>query len=184
MPRAKIQPAAQPNGVGDRPLRMRNEVTGGFAEFYLATWHRLLRTVVLVTADRGDAEDVLQEAYAKAARDWSTVSAMADPAAWVRRVAVNASLDEHRRRRRRKAAYARLRPEPVHHDDLSLEVMDALRALPVAERQVVVLHHLLQLTVTAISEELSRPAGTVKAQLVRGRRQLATLLELDVKESS
>ena len=164
---------------------MRDEVDGdGFAAFYAATWHRLLRTVVLVTADRGDAEDVLQEAYAKAARDWPTVSAMADAAAWVRRVAVNAAVDEHRRRGRRRAAYARVRPEVVHHDDLSVEVMDALRALPITERQVVVLHHLLQLTVTAIGEELNRPTGTVKAQLVRGRTRLAALLELDVKESS
>src|SRR4051794_34077519 len=76
-------------------------------EFYAASWRSLLRPLVLITTDRGDAEDVLQEAFVKAARDWDRISRLDEPAAWVRRVAINAAIDIHRRRGRQRHAYAR-----------------------------------------------------------------------------
>ena len=41
---------------------------GSFEEFYDASYGRLLRQLVLVTGDRGDAEDLLQDAYGRAGR--------------------------------------------------------------------------------------------------------------------
>jgi hypothetical protein len=41
-----------------------------FDRFYTATYDRLLRQLALVTGDRGDAEDVLQEAYGRASLRW------------------------------------------------------------------------------------------------------------------
>lgn len=152
-----------------------------FEQFYEATWRRLLRTLVVITTNRADAEDVLQEAYGKAARDWLSVSRMASPEAWVRRVAVNAAMDLHRRGARRRAAYARLGLEPSPPDALSVEVMQALASLPLSERQVVVLHHLVGLPVAEIADEVGRPSGTVKAQLVRGRKRLAEELRIDLE---
>ena len=154
-----------------------------FEQFYEASWRRLLGSLVLITGSKADAEDVLQDAFGKAARHWSDVKEMGSPEAWVRRVAVNRAMDLHRRSTRQRAAYRRLE-QPEHADDLSLEVMQALSLLPVAERQVVVLHHLLGLSVGEISDELSRPSGTVKAQLVRGRRRLAAELRLDLEVDS
>jgi RNA polymerase sigma factor (sigma-70 family) len=161
--------------------RKQPAVVTPFAEFYAAAWPRLLRPMVLITADRGDAEDVLQEAFAKAATNWTAVSRLDEPAAWVRRVAVNAAIDIHRRRARQRAAYRRVSVDETQLSDLSLEVADALRSLAIPERQVVVLHHLLSMTVADIAAELSRPTGTVKAQLVRGRRQLAERLRMDLE---
>jgi RNA polymerase sigma-70 factor (ECF subfamily) len=100
-------------------------------------------------------------------------------------VAVNGAVDLQRRERRRHTALRRLAPrqDPEHLDDLSLEVLDALRGLPVPERQVVVLHHLLSLTTAEIAQDLGRPEGTVKAQLVRGRSRLAQALRVTVEEA-
>lgn len=64
-------------------------------------------------------------------------------------------------------------------DDLSLEVLDPLGRLPMADRQAVVLHHLLGLTTAEVAVELSRPEGTVKTQLVRGRQRLVLALRVD-----
>lgn len=152
-----------------------------FEQFYEASWRRVLRALVLITASRSDAEDVLQEAFGKAARDWPSVREMASPEAWVRRVAVNAAMDLHRRSARQRAAYARLDLVAPQPDGLSVEVMQALAALPIAERQVVVLHHLLAVPVAEIADEVGRPSGTVKAQLVRGRKRLAEELRLDLE---
>ncbi|MCU1692894.1 MAG: subfamily polymerase sigma-24 subunit [Frankiales bacterium] len=150
-----------------------------FTRFYETSYRSVYRVVVPMTLDRGDAEDVVQEAYAAAARQWDTVSAMELPVAWVRRVAVNRAVDLHRRRWSRRRAYGLLQPGAEHRDDLSVEVMDALSRLPVAERQVVVLHHLLDMPVEELAREVGRPSGTVKAQLVRGRRRLAAALVLE-----
>ena len=45
-----------------------------FERFYTATYHRLLRQLAVVTGDRGDAEDVLQEAYGRAALRWERLA--------------------------------------------------------------------------------------------------------------
>jgi DNA-directed RNA polymerase specialized sigma24 family protein len=45
------------------------------------------------------AADVVQEAFIRAHRHWSKVAALDSPTAWVRRVAVNLLVDDHRRRK-------------------------------------------------------------------------------------
>jgi DNA-directed RNA polymerase specialized sigma24 family protein len=83
---------------------------GSFEEFYDATYHRLLRQLVLMTGDRGDAEDLLQDAYGRAAVRWTRLRDYQAPEAWVRRVALRLATDRARRTRRRAAALLRLRP--------------------------------------------------------------------------
>jgi RNA polymerase sigma-70 factor (ECF subfamily) len=69
--------------------------------------------------------------------------------------------------------------------ELSAELLDlhkALRVLPVGQREVIVLHHLVGLPVEEVARELGVPAGTVKSRLVRGRRALAQVLDTDRPE--
>jgi RNA polymerase sigma-70 factor (ECF subfamily) len=153
----------------------------GFEEFYRSSYSRLFRVVVTVTTDRQDAQDVLQEAYAKAAADWARVGQLDNPGAWVRRVAVNRAVDLHRRGRRRRLAYERLERVP-QYEQASSEVEQGLRTLRPQDRQVVVLHHVVGLSVAEIANEVGRPSGTVKSQLVRGRRQLAAYLDISREE--
>jgi hypothetical protein len=60
----------------------------GFAAFYAGSYRRLLGQLFAVTGDLAEAENVLQEAYARAFVRWSRVGAYDLPEAWVRRVAV------------------------------------------------------------------------------------------------
>jgi RNA polymerase sigma-70 factor (ECF subfamily) len=155
-----------------------------FESFYSGSYGRLFRDLLLVTADHADTEDVLQEAYGRAAARWRKVRTLDRPEAWVRRVAINLSLDIRRRRNRQGRAYARLDLAEQHHEDLSLEVLDCLRRLSAEHRQVVVLHHLLGESVESIASIVGRPPGTVKGQLVRGRAALAALLSPAIEELS
>lgn len=154
-----------------------------FEEFYAQSRLQLFRVLVTFTTDPQDAEDVLQEAYAKAAADWHRVSQLDNPGAWVRRVALNRALDLHKRSRRRRLAYERYTPADIAADRISVEVQEALRALRPEERQVVVLHHLLGMSVAEISADTGRPTGTVKAQLVRGRHRLASQLRISHQDA-
>ena len=55
-------------------------------------------------------------------------------------------------------------------------------ALPMGQRQVIVLHHLVGLPVDEIARQLRLPSGTVKSHLTRGRKSLARRLGLATAE--
>ena len=150
-----------------------------FEEFYAAVFDQLVGQLFLVTGNLQDAEDAVQEALTRAAVRWPALRRYNVPEAWVRRVAMNLASDGFRRFRRRLVVAVRLRADLESRQAAPLEVpglMEALRALPVAQRKVVVLHHLLDLPVEQVANELGVPAGTVKSRLARARGALAARL--------
>ena len=151
-----------------------------FEDFYAAVFDQLVGQLFLVTGNLQDAEDAVQEALTRAAVRWPRLRRYRVPEAWVRRVAMNLASDGFRRLRRRLVVTVRLRADLESRQAAPLEVpglMEALRALPIAQRKVVVLHHLLDLPVEHVAAELGVPVGTVKSRLARARGTLATRLD-------
>jgi RNA polymerase sigma-70 factor, ECF subfamily len=152
--------------------------TDGFEEFYTATVGRLLGAMYPVTGDLHEAEEIVQEAFARASTRWSRLRNYDVPEAWVRRVAMNLAADRGRRLQRQARALLRAGPPPVV-PSASVEAMalaEALRALPMHQRQAIVLHHLVDLPVEEVAATLGTRPGTVKSWLARGRRTLAARL--------
>ena len=156
----------------------------GFASFYASSYRRLLGQLFAVTGDLAEAENVLQEAYARAFVRWSRVRGYDRPEAWVRRVAINLAVMVDRSLRRRARALLRLGPPPPVPElsPEAIDLNDALRALPLGQRQVIVLHHLVGLSVEEIARELRLAPGTVKSRLARGRAAMAGTLDNDRSE--
>lgn len=153
-----------------------------FEQFYVATRARVLRAVSLVAESHEDARDCVQEAFVRAAARWPSLRE--DTAeAWVRRVALNLALDSHRRTRVRHRLALRLTSRDAIEPPAGLvpDVIWAVRHLPRPQQEVVVLHHLLDMTVEDVARDLGRSQNTVKTQLVRGRARLAELLRIDVE---
>jgi RNA polymerase sigma-70 factor (ECF subfamily) len=149
-----------------------------FESFYAAAFHRIAGQLVVVTGDLQDAEDVTQEAFARASLRWSRVRTYDIPEAWVRRVALRLATDRFRQARRRLAALRRVEVEP-RMPAVSVEALalaEELRALPLTWRKAIVLHHLVGMPVEEAARTLGVPAGTVKTRLARGRRVLAARL--------
>ena len=69
-----------------------------FAAFYEANYERLVVQLFSVTGNLDDAEDVVQEAFARACQRWRRLRAYDLPAAWVRRVAFNLAVQGRRSR--------------------------------------------------------------------------------------
>jgi RNA polymerase sigma-70 factor, ECF subfamily len=163
-----------------RPYMETEAMTGAgsFEEFYTGTVDRLLGQLFPVTGDLHEAEEVVQEAFARAAVRWTRLRDYDVPEAWVRRVAMNVAVDRARSLRRQASAILRLSPSPevpaVSVEALAL--VEALRTLPVRQRQVIVLHHLVDLPVEEVARTLAIRDGTVKSLLARGRRALAAKL--------
>ncbi|HET9556507.1 MAG TPA: sigma-70 family RNA polymerase sigma factor [Actinomycetota bacterium] len=120
----------------------------------------------------------MQEAFARASARWGRLRDYDVPEAWVRRVAMNLAADRGRRLQRQARALLRAGPPPsVPPASVeALALADALRTLPMHQRQAIVLHHLVDLPVEEVAATLGARTGTVKSWLARGRHALAIRL--------
>jgi RNA polymerase sigma-70 factor, ECF subfamily len=146
----------------------------------------MLSLAYSLTGNWGDAEDLVQEAYAAAHRKWSVVGSYEDPAAWVRRVITNRSVSRWRRLSHELNVRQRIAARAVQTSTSAEPINDAfwqaVRALPRQQMAVVVLHYVEDQSVNAIAAQLGCTAGTVKTQLFRARRTLADRLGAEVEE--
>jgi RNA polymerase sigma-70 factor (ECF subfamily) len=152
-------------------------VDGGldFDEFYASTFRRTVGQVYAMTGNAAESEDSVQEAFARAWQRWDHVRGYAEPEAWVRTVAYRIPVSSWRKAANRLTAYRRhgaAQDVPELSPD-HLVVVEALRQVSPAQRQVIVLHHLAGRSVEEISAETGMPTGTVKSHLQRGRKALA-----------
>ncbi|GAA4816709.1 SigE family RNA polymerase sigma factor [Nocardioides caeni] len=146
-----------------------------FTEFVVAHQARLRRVAYAVCGDWHRADDVLQTALAKLYVAWPRMRRSGRELAYVRRIIVNADLDDRRRPWRREQAVldghdpaARSGLDPGERTDL----LAAVQQLPPMQRRVVVLRHWLGLPVAETAVELGISEGTVKSY---SSRALATL---------
>lgn len=149
-----------------------------FDEFYRGSRQRLFQAVYGMCGDAAEAQDAVQEAYARAWQRWPQVGGYHDPEAWVRTVARRIAISRWRKARNRLLAHHRA-GEPAAlpgPDPGTMALMRALDQLAAPQRVAIVLHHLVGLSVSEIATETGVAAGTVKARLSRGRRALAGLL--------
>jgi RNA polymerase sigma-70 factor, ECF subfamily len=146
-----------------------------------ARWYApLVRSLAVAFADSEGAADAVQDAFIEADRRWDTVGGYDDPAAWIRRVAVNRMRNRRRNIRRRTEILAAVRP--VRDEDLSAELLDlraAVAALPEKMRLAVTLHHLGGCSVAEVAETLEVSPGTVKSNLHDARQRLRRELEAE-----
>nr|MDT0662756.1 SigE family RNA polymerase sigma factor [Micromonospora sp. DSM 115978] len=156
-----------------------------FDEFYRATSPRLLGYAIALTGNRAEAEDIVQEAYARAWRQWRTLVGHPSPEAWVRLVTSRLTTDRWRRLHGLRNTLARRGPVADVTDapgEDTVLLVGALRQLPTHHRRALALHYLYDLSVDQIATELTVPAGTVKSWLSRGRASLAAILgDLDLE---
>ena len=140
-----------------------------------------------LTGSDADADDAAQEALVAIVRALPSFDGRARFGTWAYRIAVNASLDELRRRRRRAdpglpGDADMPGPEPVARTAdpesaaLTADVDAALRRLAPEFRAAVVLRDLCGLDYAEIAEVLDLALGTVRSRISRGRAALAPLL--------
>lgn len=83
-----------------------------FDDFYASSYGRVVVQLYAVTGNLPDAEDAVQEAFARASVHWARVGAYELPEAWVRRVALNVAFTGLRRAQRAMELLTRAQPLP------------------------------------------------------------------------
>jgi RNA polymerase sigma-70 factor (sigma-E family) len=169
------------SGGSDAEGRVEYPVMGGpvprsfelaFADLYRLAY----RVAYRILGDRAEAEDIAQEALARATLRWAKLHDR--PEGWISRVASNLAVDRYRRRRREPV----IATGPIGIvDDRTVERGDlvaALRRLPRRQREVVVLRYLADQSEADVAATLGCSVGSVKTHASRGlsamRRQLGS----------
>jgi RNA polymerase sigma factor (sigma-70 family) len=142
---------------------------------YQQLYEPLCRMAFLLVDTREQAEEVVQEAFAKALPRWQTLDC---PDAYVRACVLNGC-----RRVQRRRALMRRKPAPRDALDtpaVTDHVIDAVRRLPSPQREVIVLRFYVQSTDAEIAATLNMAIGTVKSTLHRAKARLRLELREDL----
>ena len=163
-------------------------VPEAFEDFYGREYLAVVGLAYALSGSRWGAEDLAQEAFMAAHRDWERIGLYDKPGAWVRRVVANLSVSALRRRAAETKALARI---PFGHEtslpDLAErdpEFWAAIRSLPRRQAQVVALYYLEDRSVAEVAEILDVTLGTVKRHLHNGRQALARRLRSDEEDEA
>jgi RNA polymerase sigma-70 factor, ECF subfamily len=161
-----------------------------FEEDALALSDQVYRVARHLVRDREEADDLMQETYARAFRSWRSFSPGTNLRAWLLRILTNLNIDRGRKRQRSPDL------QPLEEGDYFLynkleetsdgptdeervverlsqdDVVAALSAVPHDFRDVVVLVDIGDFTYADAAQILDIPVGTVMSRLHRGRRIL------------
>ena len=144
-----------------------------FEGFFRAEYPRTVKALYLLTGSLAEAEDLAQEALARAYERWDRVRAMKSPGGYVYRTAVNLN---RKRVRRLATAARRIFDRPSEADamaaaDARSETIQLLMTLPRGQREALVLVEWLGMD----SEEAGRLLG-IRPASVRSRVHRARIL--------
>jgi RNA polymerase sigma-70 factor (ECF subfamily) len=171
--------------AGDARERVR------FEEEALELADQVYKVARRLVSSREEAEDLMQETYARAFRNWRSFEPGTNLRAWLLRILTNLNIDRGRRAQRTPQMqpleegdyflYNRLEaadgePSPSEERVLSRlsqnHVVEALADLPHDFRDVVVLVDIGDFSYAEAAQILDIPIGTVMSRLHRGRRML------------
>ena len=166
----------------------RNRVR--FEEEALELSDQVYRVARRLVSTREEAEDLVQETYARAFRSWRSFTPGTNLRAWLLRILTNLNIDRGRRKQRAPDEqpleegdyflYNRLEQsgrEGIEEDRVverlsQDDIVGALSAVPHDFRDVVVLVDIGDFTYQDAAQILDIPIGTVMSRLHRGRRIL------------
>lgn len=153
--------------------------TTAFEEAFPRLYADAYRVAFRLLGERSEAEDVAQEACARAYSRWSSVHDYAEP--WCVRVAGNLALDALRARTRAVKRHERLISEhttvtrPAGSEE-RLDLYAALSDLPKRQREAIVLRYLGDQSEEQTAALLGLSVGSVKTHASRGLARLRELM--------
>ena len=166
-----------------------------FEQLAMPHFERLYNFACWLTHDRNEAEDLVQETYAKALKGFSSFQPGTNFRAWIYKILRNAFLTS--RTGLKESAIVPLDPEDEEENLPAVEetpesillrrsdgelVQLALEKLPLAYREILLLCEVEEMSYREISDALAIPMGTVMSRLSRARKTLGEGLRLQLQK--
>lgn len=151
-----------------------------FESFYARERRPVIGLAFVLSGSRSGAEDLAQDAFLAAYKQWDTVGGYDDPAAWVRRVVSNNSVSTIRRRTAEAKALVRFAGSSLVVPEMSPDAMAtwaAVRKLPTRQAQAIALRYYDRSSITDIARILDCSENTVKTHLRRAKQTLNKQLD-------
>jgi RNA polymerase sigma-70 factor (ECF subfamily) len=173
-----------------------------FEEEALALSDQVYRVARHLAGSREDADELVQETYARAFRSWRTFQPGTNLRAWLLRILTNLNIDRGRRSQRAPQMQALEANDYYLYDKLADsdgqptdedriverlsqdDIVSALSAVPHDFRDVIVLVDIGDFSYQDAAQILDIPIGTVMSRLHRGRRILKRELADSVVEEA
>jgi len=162
-----------------------------FEDLAVPLFDQLYNFAHWLTQDKSEAEDLVQETYAKALRGFSSFQPGTNFRAWMYRILRNSFLSSRTGLKTMvvldEEGGDSLPTETVTPEVLFLEqanremVQQALEELPVQFREILLLCEVEGMSYQEISETLAIPIGTVMSRLHRARQALRTALRAKIE---
>ena len=162
------------DGVVDEPFAL----SVSFEDFFEIEHGRLFGALALVTGDRQEAEDVMQEAFLRVWERWHLVQSFASPTGYLYRTAMNV----FRMRRRRALTASRrmarpfLRSDDVEAAEARSDLDRGLAALSTRQRTAVVLTELLDFSSSEAASAMGVSPANARKLAQHGREALRQAL--------
>jgi RNA polymerase sigma-70 factor (ECF subfamily) len=135
-----------------------------------------------VTKNEADAEDVVQNALISVMRSANKFRGESAVSTWLFRIVTNAAIDKLRSSKAHPVYELPidipLKNSEMSVKDLSIDLLNALKSLPVNQRNVVLLIDLAGWTIADVAQKLKCAPGTVKSRCHRAHLKLAQELQL------
>jgi RNA polymerase sigma-70 factor, ECF subfamily len=159
-----------------------------FEQLAMPLFDQLYNHACWLTGDRADAEDLVQESYAKALKGFASFAEGTNLRAWMFRILRNAFLNSRSGLKQKteyledeagvdEAVAHEVTPETLFLASESQEaIFSALERLPVAHREIILLCDVDEMSYREIAQVLDVPTGTVMSRLARARRNLRAAL--------
>jgi RNA polymerase sigma-70 factor (ECF subfamily) len=184
-PRILLAGVKRPRSERTLVREAQRGATDAFEELFRRHWRRAHRAAFLVVGDAAAAEDIAQEAFLAAIRALDRFDRSRPFGPWLHRITVNRAIDFARARSiRAEAAWtdAAADADPdadpgLGLDEISADLLTALRGLAPDHRAVVVLRYVLDYTPGEIASMLDLPRGTVNSRLRRALDTLRPIVE-------
>jgi RNA polymerase sigma-70 factor, ECF subfamily len=164
----------KPTDVAEEATRSSVQSPESFEAFFRKEQAGLFGSLWLVTRDRHEAEEIMQDAFLRIWERWDRVGSLDDPVGYLYRTAMN--VFRSRYRRARVALRRAVRPAPEADELAAVEerelVIRALAPLTRRQRAAIVLTDLLGFTSEEAGQALGIGASTVRVLAARGRAAL------------
>jgi len=152
-----------------------------FEDAYQRNYREVVASSWAICRDREVAEDLTQEAFARAYRRWRKLEDGGYAVPWLHRVVMNLTISHLRRHGRgtqleRQHAATPLHTTDVHGDDDWL--VTTLQRLPRRQREAVFLRYVAELDVEQTASAMRCSPGTVKTHSKRGLDHLRELMQV------